>query len=196
MARTVRTEVPGKSVEEVKHHYELLVNDIKAIYVEIPCYNSWSYGSTGEEATTKKGTNFGNSNGHSSHRRKYSKRERCCFLWGWTNAVKVTGKPFPVIFSDHRPNKWFGRRRLIWKPLTDHFLNLMFMFLPQELLGQPIGRPLVSTVGTAVNLPPLPPVYLPPPPHLAYGVGAPVHGSWCSDEHGSHVLLGSTIVRA
>lgn len=37
-------------------------------------------------------------------------------------------------------------------------------------MGQPIGGPLplVSAVGTPVNL---------PPPHLAYGIGAPVHGS-------------------
>ena len=76
-------EVPWKSVGEVKHHYELLVNDIEAIesdFVEIPCYNSWSYGSTShvsDEAATKKGANFRNSNSHSSHRRKYSMWERC-----------------------------------------------------------------------------------------------------------------------
>ncbi|KAL0409104.1 UNVERIFIED_CONTAM: Transcription factor SRM1 [Sesamum radiatum] len=36
-------------------------------------------------------------------------------------------------------------------------------------IGQPIGGPLVSAVGTPVNLQ--------PPPHLAYGVGAPLPGS-------------------
>ena len=41
-------------------------------------------------------------------------------------------------------------------------------------MRQPIGGLLVSTVGTLVNLAPLP-VYLPPPPHLAYGVGSPIH---------------------
>lgn len=36
-------------------------------------------------------------------------------------------------------------------------------------MGQPISGPLVSAVGTPVNLP--------PPHHLAYGVGAPVAGA-------------------
>ncbi|XP_042007915.1 transcription factor SRM1-like [Salvia splendens] len=61
----IAAEVPGKSVEEVKRHYGLLVNDIEAIesdFVEIPCYNPNSY---------------------SSHRRKYSKRERCKAM-AWT----------------------------------------------------------------------------------------------------------------
>lgn len=35
-------------------------------------------------------------------------------------------------------------------------------------IGQPIGGPLVSAVGTPVNL---------PPPHMAYGVRAPVPGA-------------------
>ena len=35
-------------------------------------------------------------------------------------------------------------------------------------IGQPIGGPLVSAVGTPVNLP--------PPPHVAYGIRAPVPG--------------------
>ena len=36
-------------------------------------------------------------------------------------------------------------------------------------IGQPIGGPLVSAVGTPVNLP--------APPHMAYGVRAPVTGT-------------------
>lgn len=36
-------------------------------------------------------------------------------------------------------------------------------------IGQPIGGPLVSAVGTPVNLP--------PPGHMAYGLGAPVPGA-------------------
>lgn len=78
----IAAEVAGKSVEEVKHHYELLVEDVKQIesgFVEVPRYNSSSDGSTshaGDEATGKKGGSFGNSNGDSNHGGKSSKSDQ------------------------------------------------------------------------------------------------------------------------
>ncbi|KAH6773971.1 Duplicated homeodomain-like superfamily protein [Perilla frutescens var. frutescens] len=78
----IAAEVPGKSAEEVKHHYELLVDDVKQIesgFVEVPCYNSSSDGSTGhagDEGTGKKGGNFGNSNGDSNHGGKSSRSDQ------------------------------------------------------------------------------------------------------------------------
>ncbi|KAI7998938.1 Transcription factor SRM1 [Camellia lanceoleosa] len=39
----IAADVPGKSLEEIKHHYELLVDDINNIEsgcVPLPCYNS------------------------------------------------------------------------------------------------------------------------------------------------------------
>ncbi|EHA8591924.1 putative Transcription factor SRM1 [Cocos nucifera] len=38
-------------------------------------------------------------------------------------------------------------------------------------IGQPVGGPLVSAVGTPVNMP------VPPAPYMAYGVRAPVSGT-------------------
>ncbi|KAL1556467.1 transcription factor SRM1 [Salvia divinorum] len=91
-----------------------------------------------------------------------------CFLWGWRNAVEVTGKPFPVILwrrsSIHdmtNVNNGNGDVSVPQVPITG-----VGMYGPPTM-GQPIIGPLVSTVCTPVNLP--------PPPHLAYGVGAPVH---------------------
>ncbi|KAI8010757.1 Transcription factor SRM1 [Camellia lanceoleosa] len=49
----IAADVPGKSLEEIKHHYELLVDDINNIEsgcVPLPCYNSSSDGSTIEES--------------------------------------------------------------------------------------------------------------------------------------------------
>ncbi|CAI9761927.1 unnamed protein product [Fraxinus pennsylvanica] len=56
--------VSGKSLEEVKDHFELLVDDVNRIEsgcVPLPCYNSSSDGTTSnavEEGTRKKGGNF------------------------------------------------------------------------------------------------------------------------------------------
>ena len=69
----IAADVPGKSLEEIQHHYELLVddiNDIESSRVPLPCYNSSSDGSTshsGEEGTIKKGGHGGNLNSDSNH---------------------------------------------------------------------------------------------------------------------------------
>lgn len=78
----IAADVPGKSLEEIKHHYELLVDDINNIEsgcVPLPCYNSSSDGSTshaGDEGTGKKGGHFGNFNGDSNHGGKASRSDQ------------------------------------------------------------------------------------------------------------------------
>ncbi|KAL1568744.1 regulator of chromosome condensation [Salvia divinorum] len=229
----IAAEVAGKSVEEVMHHYELLVDDVNEIeagFVEVPCYNSSSDGSTGhagDEATTKKGGNSGNSNNDSNRGGKSSKLdqerrkgiawtedEHRLFLLGldkygkgdWRSISRnfvVTRTPTQV--ASHA-QKYFirlnsmnkDRRRSSIHDITSVSCGNVSepqvpitgqtngggssgkpnKSLPQSpvaatgvgmhgppTMGQPIGGPLVSAVGTPVNLP--------PPPHLAY----PVHGS-------------------
>ncbi|KAK4423298.1 putative pectinesterase/pectinesterase inhibitor 24 [Sesamum alatum] len=236
----IAADVPGKSVEEVKHHYELLVDDVNRIesgFVQVPCYNSSSDGSTshaGDEATGRKGGNFGHLNSESNHggkssrsdqeRRKgiaWTEDEHRLFLLGldkygkgdWRSISRnfvVTRTPTQV--ASHA-QKYFirlnsmnkDRRRSSIHDITS--VNSGDVSVPQgpitgqtngsavagpsgksnksvphtpvaapgvamygpPTIGQPIGGPLVSAVGTPVNLP--------PPPHLAYGVGAPLPGS-------------------
>ncbi|KAL3652832.1 hypothetical protein CASFOL_002513 [Castilleja foliolosa] len=85
----IALHVPGKSVDEIKHHYELLVEDINLIesgFVQVLCYNSsHSDGSTsqgGDEAviTGKKGS-FGNLNGESNKLSKSDQERRKGIAW-------------------------------------------------------------------------------------------------------------------
>ncbi|CAH9088304.1 unnamed protein product [Cuscuta europaea] len=66
----IAADVPGKSLEEVKLHYEILTDDISRIEsgcVPLPCYNSDnSTGHDGDEGTSKKGVNLGHSNNDSN----------------------------------------------------------------------------------------------------------------------------------
>ena len=79
----IATDVPGKTLEEVKHHYELLVDDVNQIesgFVPLPSYNSSSEGSSshaGDEGSGKKGGNSGNFSSESNHGSKArSEQER------------------------------------------------------------------------------------------------------------------------
>lgn len=237
----IAADVPGKSVEEVQQHYEVLVDDVQRIesgYIEVPCYNSTSDGSTsqaGDGTSSRKGVNSGQSNGESNHGGKSSKSdqerrkgiawtedEHRLFLLGldkygkgdWRSISRnyvVTRTPTQV--ASHA-QKYFirlnsmnkDRRRssihditsvasgdisLPQGPITGQANGSsaggpsgkpnktlpqapvaapgVSMYMPPPTIGQPIGGPLVSAVGTPVNLP--------PPMHMAYGVGAPVHGS-------------------
>ncbi|KAL7002112.1 hypothetical protein U1Q18_003265 [Sarracenia purpurea var. burkii] len=78
----ILADVPGKSLEEIKHHYELLVDDINQIEsgcVPLPCYNSPSDGSmshSGEDGTGKKGGHVGNFNSDSNHGGKTSRSDQ------------------------------------------------------------------------------------------------------------------------
>lgn len=75
----IAADVPGKSVEEVKHHYEVLVDDVQRIesgFVEVPSYNSASDGSTSHAGDGRKGANSGQSNAESNHGGKSSKSDQ------------------------------------------------------------------------------------------------------------------------
>ncbi|RAL49239.1 hypothetical protein DM860_018037 [Cuscuta australis] len=67
----IAADVPGKSLEEIKVHYEILTEDVSRIdsgRVPLPCYSSSTSDNTlgrdGHEGTSKKG---GNSNCDSNH---------------------------------------------------------------------------------------------------------------------------------
>lgn len=77
----ISTDVPGKSLDEIKEHYELLMDDISRIesgYVPLPSYNSpeGSAGHAGEEGTGKKGGNFGQYSSESNHGSKGSRSDQ------------------------------------------------------------------------------------------------------------------------
>lgn len=79
----IAADVPGKTVDEIKHHYELLVEDISQIEsgcVPLPSYNSSSEGSSsqaGDEGAVKKGAHSGHYNSESNHGSKArSEQER------------------------------------------------------------------------------------------------------------------------
>ncbi|XP_044491009.1 transcription factor SRM1-like [Mangifera indica] len=76
------SDIPGKTLDEIKHHYELLVddvNDIESGCVPVPSYNSSSDGSTGhggDEGTGKKGSHYGHYNNESNHGSKSSRSDQ------------------------------------------------------------------------------------------------------------------------
>ncbi|KAL6332491.1 hypothetical protein AAG906_008522 [Vitis piasezkii] len=235
----IAADVPGKTLEEVKHHYELLVEDVTQIEsgsVPLPCYNSSSEGSSshvGDEAVGKKGSHFSNSESNhggkasrsDQERRKgvaWTEDEHRLFLLGldkygkgdWRSISRnfvVTRTPTQV--ASHA-QKYFirlnsmnkDRRRSSIHDITS--VGNGDISAPQgpitgqtngsasgassgkstkptpqppagpppgvgmygsTTIGQPIGGPLVSAVGTPVNLS--------APPHMAYGVRAPVPGA-------------------
>ncbi|XP_008221083.1 PREDICTED: transcription factor DIVARICATA [Prunus mume] len=234
----IAADVPGKTIEEIKHHYELLVDDINQIeagFVPLPCYNSSSEGSTShasDEGTNKKGGHSGNYSSESNHGTKASRADQerrkgiawtekyhRLFLLGlekygkgdWRSISRnfvVTRTPTQV--ASHA-QKYFirlnsmnkDRRRSSIHDITS--VNNGDISSPQgpitgqangsavgssgkstkqspagppgpgvgmygaPTIGQPIGGPLVSAVGTPVNLPA-------GPPHMAYGLRAPVPG--------------------
>lgn len=61
----IAADVPGKSLEEIKYHYEILIDDVSRIEsgcVPLPCYMTSSDGSlnyAGEDGNGKKGGNAG-----------------------------------------------------------------------------------------------------------------------------------------
>ncbi|KAL3502325.1 hypothetical protein ACH5RR_036774 [Cinchona calisaya] len=77
----IAADVPGKSLEEIKHHYEILIDDLNRIEsgcVPLPSYNS-SDGSTshgGDEGTGKKSGNLGHLSSESNHGGKASRADQ------------------------------------------------------------------------------------------------------------------------
>lgn len=75
-------DVPGKTLEEIKLHYELLVEDVREIeagHVPLPSYNSFLDGSTnhdGDEGSDKKGNQYGHFNGESNPGGKGSRSDQ------------------------------------------------------------------------------------------------------------------------
>ncbi|KAG5010365.1 hypothetical protein AAZX31_07G162900 [Glycine max] len=75
-------DVPGKTIEEIKQHYELLVEDINQIEsgcVPLPSYNSSSEGSTShasDEGAGKKGSGPGHYSSESNHGTKASRSDQ------------------------------------------------------------------------------------------------------------------------
>lgn len=78
----ITEDVPGKNLEEIKHHYELLVDDVNKIEsgrVPLPSYNSSSEGSkvhAGNEGTSKKGGHAEHFNSESNHGSKASRSDQ------------------------------------------------------------------------------------------------------------------------
>ncbi|KAK4371268.1 hypothetical protein RND71_010743 [Anisodus tanguticus] len=78
----IAADVPGKNLEEVINHYELLLDDVCRIEsgcVPLPCYNSFSVRSSshgGDERTGKKSGISGRLNGESNDGGKSTKLEQ------------------------------------------------------------------------------------------------------------------------
>ncbi|XP_030546999.1 transcription factor SRM1-like [Rhodamnia argentea] len=78
----IAADVPGKTVEEIKRHYEILVDDVNRIEsgcVELPPYSCSSEGSTShgsDETSSKKGGHVGNLNGEPNHGGKASRSDQ------------------------------------------------------------------------------------------------------------------------
>ncbi|XP_058089283.1 transcription factor SRM1-like [Magnolia sinica] len=78
----IAAAVPGKTIDEIKQHYELLVEDINNIeagLVPLPCYASSSEGSAdheGEGGAGRKAAHFGNFQNDSSHGGKASRSDQ------------------------------------------------------------------------------------------------------------------------
>ncbi|XP_030442018.1 transcription factor SRM1-like [Syzygium oleosum] len=77
----IAADVPGKTVEEINRHYEILVDDVNRIgsgCVELPPYScskgSVSHGS--DETSSKKGGHVGNLHGDSNHGVKASRSDQ------------------------------------------------------------------------------------------------------------------------
>ena len=78
----IAADVPGKTLEEIKHHYELLVEDLNQIEsgcVPLPSYNSSSEGSAthaSDEGAGKKVGHLGQHNSESNHGTKASRSDQ------------------------------------------------------------------------------------------------------------------------
>ncbi|XP_077231151.1 transcription factor SRM1-like [Tasmannia lanceolata] len=232
----IAAAVPGKTLADIKHHYDLLVEDINGIEtgrVPLPCYVSSSEGSAehpSEGGSSRKGSDFGrfdsNHGGKASRsdqeRRKgiaWTEDEHRLFLLGLDKYGKGDWRSIsrnfvvsrtPTQVASHA-QKYFIRLNSMNKDRRRSSIHDITSVGNGEItpqgpitgqsnggpsgvsgksskqssqstpgasgvgmygtttIGQPIGGPLVSAVGTPVNLP--------APPHMAYGMRAPVPGT-------------------
>ncbi|KAJ4973279.1 hypothetical protein NE237_006453 [Protea cynaroides] len=78
----IAAAVSGKTVVEIKHHYDLLVEDINGIEsgdIPLPSYTTSSEGSTDQAAdagTSKKGSHYGQFHNESNHGGKTSRSDQ------------------------------------------------------------------------------------------------------------------------
>ncbi|KAL8139876.1 hypothetical protein V2J09_005897 [Rumex salicifolius] len=78
----IAADVPGKTLDEIKKHYDILVEDVKQIdagRVTLPNYSSSSDGDTsqaGEDGTGRKGGNLGHQASDSNHGGKGSRSDQ------------------------------------------------------------------------------------------------------------------------
>ncbi|GMH12489.1 hypothetical protein Nepgr_014330 [Nepenthes gracilis] len=230
----IAADVPGKTLEEIKHHYDLLAADVNLIEsgcVPLPSYTSSSEVSTShaaDDGTGNKPSHFSSETGHGGkavrseqERRKgiaWTEDEHRLFLLGldkygkgdWRSISRTFVKTrTPTQVASHA-QKYFIRLNSMNKdrrrssihditrvtngdlssphgPITGQNNNAAAGALAGKsgkqpppppasspgvgvygtpTIGQPIGGPLVSAIGTPVNLT--------APPHMAYGMRAPV----------------------
>ncbi|KAJ8422888.1 hypothetical protein Cgig2_026776 [Carnegiea gigantea] len=115
----IAADVPGKTLEEVKHHYELLVEDINQIEsgrIPLPSYSPLSEGSSGnaaDDSNGKKGQS-GNGGSESNHGGKASRseQERRKGI-AWTEEEHRQSKP-AVLNAKLKTEKSDARSALGW----------------------------------------------------------------------------------
>ncbi|KAM7261696.1 hypothetical protein ACFE04_020773 [Oxalis oulophora] len=83
----IAADVPGKTLEDIKEHYELLVEDVNRIEsgcVPLPKYKSSSENSTGlagDEAPRKKGAHYNNESNHGGKASRSDQERRKGIAW-------------------------------------------------------------------------------------------------------------------
>ncbi|KAE9605268.1 putative transcription factor MYB/SANT family [Lupinus albus] len=80
----IAADVPGKTIEEIKQHYELLVEDVNQIEsgcVPLPSYNSSPEGSASHASDEGAGKKSGHHNSDSNHGTKADQERRKGIAW-------------------------------------------------------------------------------------------------------------------
>ncbi|RRT75276.1 hypothetical protein B296_00002556 [Ensete ventricosum] len=82
----IAADVPGKTIEDIKHHYELLVEDVNGIEsgrVPLPCYPSSSEGGdlANEGGVSKKGGHSHCDSGHGGKASRSDQERRKGIAW-------------------------------------------------------------------------------------------------------------------
>ncbi|KAF1890250.1 hypothetical protein Lal_00025583 [Lupinus albus] len=111
----IAADVPGKTIEEIKQHYELLVEDVNQIEsgcVPLPSYNSSPEGSASHASDEGAGKKSGHHNSDSNHGTKADQERRKGIAW----TEDEHRQDLPLFLSDHEvtgsnpdPTKWESR---------------------------------------------------------------------------------------